>query len=43
MLREHYRKNHRVCEHAECAMLVFEDNVVLTEHYAITHREKRTT
>ncbi len=24
-------------------MLVFEDGVVLTEHYAITHREKRTT
>ena len=24
-------------------MLVFEDGVVLTEHYAIIHREKRTT
>lgn len=43
MLREHYRKNHHVCEFKECQMLVFEDNVVLNEHYNIVHGQKRTT
>jgi quinol monooxygenase YgiN len=37
MLREHCRKNHYVCEFKECQMLVFEDNVVLNEHYNIIH------
>jgi len=43
MLREHYRKKHHVCEFKECGMLVFEDAVVLNEHYAIVHNQKRVT
>ena len=40
-LRVHYRKNHHVCDKAECFMLVFEDAVTLSEHYLVTHKVRK--